>query len=60
MIPKSTNEKRLAENFSSMVSHELQLTDKEMEQINGLAKNGGRRFRYCNYSWGVGGCNIFD
>ena len=60
VIPKSTNEKRLAENFSSMVSHELQLTDKEMEQINGLAKNGGRRFRYCNYSWGVGGCNIFD
>ena len=60
VIPKSTNEKRLAENISSMRSYELQLSDEEMQQINGMAKDVGRRFRYCNYSWGIGGCNIFD
>ena len=59
VIPKSTNEKRLLENFSAMQSHSLELTEAEMEKINLISKQHQRQ-RFCNYNWGVGGCNIFD
>jgi len=59
VIPKSSNKKRLLENYSAMQSHSLELNDEEMEKINLIAEEHPQQ-RYCNYSWGVGGCNIFD
>jgi len=56
VIPKSTNNTRLAENFSAMTDHDIELTEEEMEHMNTL----GKTCRYCNYDWGVGGAKIFD